>query len=274
MTDLVRALTIAGSDSGGGAGIQADLKTFTAFGVYGLSVITAVTAQNTLGVQAVHAVPLDIVEAQIASVMADIGAQASKTGMLASADVVELVAHCARRFAIANLVVDPVMLAKDGSSLLGDDALGAVRMNLFPVAEVVTPNLPEAEVLTGRSIRDIGDMRVAARALRALGPRWVVVKGGHLPDSEDAVDLVYDGEEFTELRVPRVAARGVHGTGCTFSAAIASALALGCPPIQAIGRAKAYVTAAIASATPIGSGHSPPNHLAGVSSIWGAGTAE
>jgi len=263
-----RALTIAGSDSGGGAGIQADLKTFAAFGVFGMSAITAVTAQNTVGVQAVHGVPLDIIESQLESVMSDIGADAAKTGMLGTVEVVELVAKCVLGLGIPNLVVDPVMVAKSGDVLLSESAREAVRTALLPLATVVTPNLPEAEALIGRPVRNVDEMRAAARELHGLGVRWVIVKGGHLPESEDAVDLVYDGRDFTELRAPRTPSRNTHGTGCTFSAAIAAGLAAGREPLDAIRSAKAYISAAIESAPEIGHGHGPTNHLTGVISSW------
>jgi hydroxymethylpyrimidine/phosphomethylpyrimidine kinase len=263
-----RALTIAGSDSGGGAGIQADLKSFMAFGVYGTCAVTAVTAQNTLGVQAVHAVPAAIVEAQIESVMSDIGLDAAKTGMIASADLVELVAACVRRLGIPNLVVDPVMVATSGDSLVTDDTREALTRCLFPVAAVVTPNLPEAELLVGGTITGGAEMRDAARELHDLGPALVVIKGGHAEESDDAVDLVYDGLEYVELRARRVKTTSTHGTGCTFSAATAAGLALGRAPIEAIRGAKNYVTAAIASAEPLGAGHGPTNHRAGLRGGW------
>lgn len=265
---LKRALTIAGSDSGGGAGIQADLKTFMAFGVFGMSAITAVTAQNTVGVQAVHPVPLRIIEAQLASVMSDIGADAAKTGMLGTADIVELVAACVRRLGIPNLVVDPVMVAKSGDTLLAADARDALRRSLLPLATVVTPNLPEAATLLGGRVETPEEMRAAAHELHALGVGWVVVKGGHLPESEDALDLAFDGVTFTELRSPRTRSRNTHGTGCTFSAAIAAGLAAGRPPLEAITAAKAYITAAIGRAPQIGHGHGPTNHLVGQTSRW------
>lgn len=265
-----RALTIAGSDSGGGAGIQADLKTFAAFGIYGMSAITAITAQNTIGVQAVHPVPLAMIEAQLTSVMSDIGADAAKTGMLGTADVVELVSTLIGRLGIPNLVVDPVMVAKSGDTLLAADARSAVRAVLLPQAMVVTPNLPEAETLLGRPVHDLRTMREAARELFELGTRWVVVKGGHLPAEEDAIDLVYDGATFTELRSRRTQSGNTHGTGCTFSAAIAAGLAAGRQPLDAIRIAKEYITAAIETAPRIGHGHGPTNHLTGVTSRWSA----
>jgi hydroxymethylpyrimidine/phosphomethylpyrimidine kinase len=263
-----RALTIAGSDSGGGAGIQADLKTFMAFGVFGMSAITAVTAQNTVAVTAIQPLSLAVIEAQLAAVMEDIGADAAKTGMLGTADVVELVAACVRRLGIRNLVVDPVMVAKSGDALLKEDARDAVRGALLPVATVVTPNLPEAAFLAGHPVRDLPEMRDAARSLRDLGVPWVVVKGGHLPAEQDAVDLLYDGTTFTELRTARTASKNTHGTGCTFSAAIAAALARGATPTDAVSRAKAFISAAIASAPNLGHGHGPTNHQTGLDSPW------
>ncbi len=268
MNPIGKALTIAGSDNSGGAGIQADLKTFTAFGVYGMSAITAVTAQNTLGVLGFQEISLDLIAAQIDSIVSDIGVDAAKTGMLASAAIVALVADKVREHCITNLVVDPVMRAKSGDPLLAEDAQEAVRTLLLPRALVVTPNAPEAEALTGRRIETLAAMRAAARELHAMGVRWVVVKGGHLPFEGDAVDVVYDGHEFTELRAPRYPTKNTHGTGCTFSAAIAAGLAKGWSPLAAITRAKEYVSRAIATALDIGHGHGPTNHLVGLSSEW------
>ncbi len=268
MQPIAKALTIAGSDNSGGAGIQADLKTFTAFGVYGMTAITAVTAQNTQGVLGFDEVSLDLIAAQIDSVVSDIGVDAAKTGMLASAAIVALVADKVREHGITNLVVDPVMRAKSGDPLLAEDAQEAVRTLLLPRALVVTPNAPEAEALTGRRIETLADMRVAARDLHAMGVRWVVVKGGHLPFEGDAVDVVYDGHAFTELRAPRYPTKNTHGTGCTFSAAIAAGLAKGREPLAAIARAKEYVSRAIETALEIGHGHGPTNHLVGVTSEW------
>ncbi len=268
MSSIRRALTIAGSDSGGGAGIQADLKTFSAFGVFGTSAITAITAQNTIGVQGVLAIPLEMIERQLTSVMSDIGTDAAKSGMLGSADVVELVATCVQRLQIPNLVVDPVMVAKSGDSLLAPEAQSALRTRLLPLATVLTPNLPEAEALTGKPVRNLTEMREAARELHDLGVAWVVVKGGHLPAQDDAIDLVYDGTTFTELRSPRTHSGNTHGTGCTFSAAIAAGLAAGATPLDAIKQAKQFITVAIATAPQLGHGHGPTNHLAGVTSRW------
>ena len=265
---IARALSIAGSDSGGGAGIQADLKTFSAFGVFGMTAVTAVTAQNTTGVQAAMELPLDLVEAQLRSVAGDIGVDAAKTGMLSSASLVGRVAELVRELAIPNLVVDPVMIAKGGHPLLAEDAVASVRDALMPLARVVTPNLHEAAALAGRPVATLDDARAAARELRSADGQVVVIKGGHLDDQADAVDVVFDGRELRELRSPRHATRNTHGTGCTFSAAIAAGLARGRDPIASIERAKAYVEAAIAASLDLGAGHGPTNHLVGQESPW------
>ncbi len=265
---MKKALTIAGSDSGGGAGIQADLKTFMAFGVYGMSAITALTAQNTLGVQGIFDVSPGFVRKQIESVMTDIGADAAKTGMLSNAGVVRTVAEAARAFRIPNLVVDPVMVAKSGDPLLAEDARQAIRDELLPLAMVITPNIFEAEALLGRTIRDLDAMRVAARELKTIGCRWVVLKGGNLDIESRAVDVVYDGRELVLLASPRWESRNTQGTGCTFASAIAAGLARGMAPMEAIRQAKDYVTEAIRTGFPIGGGHGPANHLTGVSSRW------
>ena len=268
MQPSAKALTIAGSDNSGGAGIQADLKTFTAFGVYGMSVITAVTAQNTCGVIGFEEVSHALIAAQIDSVMTDIGTDAAKTGMLAGAPIVRLVAEKVREHRIPHLVVDPVMLAKSGDALLAPEAQEAVRTLLLPLAEVATPNAPEAEALTGRRIEGLEDMRAAARDLHAMGVRWVVVKGGHIPFEGDAVDVVFDGREFTELRSPRYPTKNTHGTGCTFASAITAGLARGRDPLAAIRRAKQYVSRAIETSLAIGHGHGPTNHLVDVTTPW------
>ncbi len=268
MQPVATALSIAGSDNSGGAGIQADLKTFTAFGVYGMSAITAVTSQNTCGVTGFETVSLPLIEAQVRTVVDDIGVRAAKTGMLATTAIVELVAGLVKELRIPNLVVDPVMIAKSGDPLLAREAQEAVRATLLPVAMVVTPNTPEAEALTGLAIRTRDHMRAAARALHAMGPRWVVVKGGHIEDEREAVDVVFDGDTFTELRSPRFATPNTHGTGCTFSAAIAAGLAKGRAPLEAIGQAKRYIARAIETSLAIGHGHGPTNHLVDVASDW------
>jgi hydroxymethylpyrimidine/phosphomethylpyrimidine kinase len=253
------ALTIAGSDSGGGAGIQADLKTFSALGVFGMSAVTAITAQNTLGVTAVHEIPAEIVAAQIDAVVTDIGVDAAKTGMISNSEIIRGVAAKVREHGISTLVVDPVMVATSGDRLLREDAVEALRTELLPLATVVTPNLPEAAVLTGREVSSLEGMREAARAIVGLGVRSVLVKGGHLDG--DAVDLFYDGSAFTELPGRRIQTTSTHGTGCTLASAIAALLARGEPLESAIGNAKVYVTAAIERAYPIGHGHGPVHHF-------------
>ena len=263
-----RALTIAGSDSGGGAGIQADLKTFMAFGVYGMSAVTALTAQNTVGVQGIFEVSPAFVRMQIESVMADIGADAAKTGMLGSEAIVRTVAEAVREFRIPNLVVDPVMVAKGGDPLLAPDACLALRTVLVPLASVLTPNIPEAEALLGRRIEGLEGMKKASRELRELGCRWVVLKGGHLEGDPEAVDILSDGERLHLLRAPRLQTRNTHGTGCTFASAIAAGLARGRAVPDAVRRAKEYVTEAIRSGIALGRGHGPTNHLAGVPGRW------
>jgi hydroxymethylpyrimidine/phosphomethylpyrimidine kinase len=254
-----RAFTIAGSDSGGGAGIQADLKTFAAYGVYGAAAITAVTAQNTVAVTRIQEIDPDVVAAQIDAVLEDIGADAVKTGMMGSAPILLAVAAALERHRAPNLVVDPVMISKSGAALLRDDAVPVLVSRLLPLADVVTPNLPEAERLTGRRIDSDAARRDAARRIRDLGPRIVVLKGGH-DTGPTVVDLVYDGSAFEELRADRVATRSTHGTGCTFSAAIAAGLALGLTARDAIARARAYISAALLAAPGLGRGAGPLGH--------------
>jgi hydroxymethylpyrimidine/phosphomethylpyrimidine kinase len=254
------ALTIAGSDSGGGAGIQADLKTFAAHGVYGTSALTAVTAQNTLGVSAWEAVSTQLVVAQIEAVVADIGADAVKTGMLANASTVRAVADTVRRLRLRNLVVDPVMIAKGGDRLLEPTAVDALRTDLLPLAHVVTPNIPEAEVLSGMTIRSPDEMREAGGRIQALGPRVVLVKGGHL-EGDQSIDIAVTADGTEAFRADRLATRHTHGTGCTLASAIAAGLALGLTEMESIGRAKTYVTDAIRRAPGIGRGHGPLGHL-------------
>ena len=252
-------MTIAGSDSGGGAGIQADLKTFAALGVYGTSVLTAVTAQNTLGVTGVHEIPVDIVAAQIEAVISDIGADSVKTGMLSSSAIVETVARELDRFRVGRLVVDPVMVAKSGDRLLREDAVAALRQSLLPLATVVTPNIPEAESLADMTIGSGGDARRAAEKIVGMGAGSVVIKGGHLPGPP--VDLFYDGREFREFKASRIETRNTHGTGCTFASAIAAGLAKGLDVMDAVGAAKEYVTEAIQHSFDLGHGHGPLNHF-------------
>ena len=260
-----RVLTIAGSDSGGGAGIQADLKTITLLGSYGMSAITALTAQNTCGVSAIHAVPPEFVSAQIEAVLSDIGTDTIKTGMLLNAGIIAVVAAAIERHALL-AVVDPVMIAKGGASLLQDEALVALRTKLIPQAYLLTPNLPEAEALTGLAIRNEAEMARAARALQELGAAHVLLKGGHLAGDE-AIDLLLCSDQLHRFATPRLATPHTHGTGCTLAAAIATFLAQGWPLPAAVGRAKSYLTAAIASALPLGSGHGPVNHWQGAQSF-------
>ena len=252
-------LTVAGSDSGGGAGIQADLRTFAAHGVHGTSAITAVTAQNSVAVLDWVALDPRMVVAQMEAVASDMPVAAAKTGMLATAAIVSAVAAALERLRLPLVVVDPVMVAKSGDRLLDRDAETAYRERLLPLATVVTPNLPEAESLLGRPVRTLAEMREAARALRAMGPRAVVVKGGHLEG--DAVDVFWDGERMEDLSAPRIATKNTHGTGCTYSAAIAARLALGDSLLDAVRGAKAYLTEAIRRSYSVGRGHGPVDHL-------------
>jgi hydroxymethylpyrimidine/phosphomethylpyrimidine kinase len=253
----MRVLTVAGSDSGGGAGIQADLKTMLACGVHGMSVVTAVTAQNSLGVQGIWELPVEAVSAQLAAVLDDIGVDAVKTGMLGSPELVTTVADRLRRIS-APVVVDPVCVSKHGDALLPPSALEAVRTELIPLAAVVTPNLDEVEQLTGVVVQREQHLRRAADAMLALGPRWVLVKGGHLDG--DAVDLLTDGTDEHLLRAPRLDNRHTHGTGCTLASAIASRLALGDDVVTAVSHAKSYVTGAIAAGFALGAGIGPVDH--------------
>jgi hydroxymethylpyrimidine/phosphomethylpyrimidine kinase len=257
---MVTALTIAGSDSGGGAGIQADLKTFAAHGVYGTSAIAALTAQNTVAVTGVHPVPPEFVALQIETVASDIRVDAVKTGMLATPDVVEAVADAISRLALPNVVVDPVMVAKSGDQLLAEAAVDRVRRLLLPRAAVVTPNRMEAEVLTGHAVVSRAQARDAARRLVALGAKAAVVKGGHF-DELDVIDLLYDGAEFHEFRHERQQTRHTHGTGCTFAAAIAANLALGHSLGDSVERAADYLAGAIRHGLAIGKGHGPLDHF-------------
>jgi hydroxymethylpyrimidine/phosphomethylpyrimidine kinase len=254
------ALTIAGSDSGAGAGIQADLKTFAAHGVYGTSAITAVTAQNTLGVTAWEAVSADLVTAQIEAVEGDIGIDAVKTGMLANAAIVEAVSAAIASLDLGNVVVDPVMVAKGGDRLLDLEAIGAIKAELLKHATIATPNIPEAEVLAEMRIQTVADMRTAGRRILELGPRVVVVKGGHL-EGPESIDLVCSTEGAFELRGPRLPGPHTHGTGCTFAAAIAANLALGETVERALHAAREYLEGAIRHAPGIGRGHGPLNHF-------------
>jgi hydroxymethylpyrimidine/phosphomethylpyrimidine kinase len=257
------AMTIAGSDSGGGAGIQADLKTFAALGVYGTSALTAVTAQNTLAVTAVHEIPTDAIAAQIDAVVTDIGVDAVKTGMLSSSAVIECVAASLAKYSglpgVHRLVVDPVMVSKSGDSLMQREAISTLRSRLLPLAAMVTPNIPEAEALTGLTIVNDQDVRDAAKAIINMGAKAVVVKGGHREGP--ATDLFYDGSDFREFTAPRIDTSNTHGTGCTFASAVAAGLAKGLEPVEAVGQAKDYVTEAIRNSFSVGGGHGPLNHF-------------
>jgi len=261
MTSTIRtALTIAGSDSGGGAGIQADLKTFAAHRVYGMSALTAITAQNTVGVTSALALPADLVIAQMEAVASDIHVHATKTGMLASAAIVEAVAAAIAELELPLVVVDPVMVAKSGDRLLDEDALTAMKRELLPRALVVTPNIPEAEVLSGQRITSLAEAREAARVIHGFGAGAVVIKGGHANGAE-LVDLLFDGRAFHEFRTPRLETRNTHGTGCTFASAVAARLALGSPLAEAVSGAQTYVAGAIRHGLALGRGHGPLDHF-------------
>lgn len=258
---IPRVLTVAGSDSGGGAGIEADIKTVTVLGGYAMAAITSVTAQNTLGVTGIYDMTPEAVARQMDAVLEDIGADAAKTGMLSSAPIVEAVAEALRRHAVPNLVVDPVMVAKSGDSLLREDACHALKTQLLPLAALVTPNVPEAEALTGLPVDGADGIQAALEALHALGPRFVLLKGGHLP-GEDAADYLFDGERTRIYATRRIHTKNTHGTGCTYSAAIAAHLAAGCAMPEAVRLAKDYLTGAIqhSDALGLGSGHGPLHH--------------
>ena len=256
---MKKLLTIAGSDSSGGAGIQADLKTFSAHGVFGMSVITAVTAQNTQGVFAVQEITPEVIAAQIDAIFDDIEVDAVKIGMVANVETIAVIAAKLRHYGAKNIVVDPVMISKSGYHLLRCEAEQALMNSLLPLADLVTPNIPEAEVLTERKIVSLVDMEQAAKQIFAMGPKQVLVKGGHLVD--DATDIFYDGKNFHHLTAQRIITRNTHGTGCTLSSAIAANLALGFPVTEAVQQAKAYVTLAIEHSLNIGKGNGPTHHF-------------
>lgn len=260
------ALTVAGSDSGGGAGIQADLKTFHAFGVYGTSAITAVTAQDTLGVKAIHPVPAELVAAQIIAVANDLRPAACKTGMLAGASIINAVSTALRETGVSPIVVDPVVAAASGDPLLEDEAVATLREELLPLALLITPNLDEAEILTGSPVRTEGEMRTAAEALVGLGGAAVLVKGGHL-EGDEVVDVFFDGEGWREWRSPRLPARGSHGTGCTLSAAVTAGLAMGQPLGESVDRAICFTRQAIRDGLDLGSGSGPLSHWVDIGSL-------
>ena len=257
---MKRVLAIAGSDSGGGAGIQADLKAITLLGGYGMTVITALTAQNTVGVQAIVELPLDFIERQIDSVVSDIGVDAVKTGMLSSSEIVSLVARKIRQYKLKRVVIDPVMVAKSGDPLLKQEARTALREELIPLSLLVTPNLPEAAELCGFDVRDPEMMRQAARRIHEMGARHVLVKGGHL--HEESVDILFDGRDFHEYGGARILTKNTHGTGCTFASAIATELAKGSSVTESVRRAKDFMTTAIRFSLPLGRGHGPTNPYA------------
>ena len=265
---IPRALTIAGSDSGGGAGIQIDLKVFTLLGVWGMSAVTAITAQNTLGVFGIHNLPADAIAEQIDAVVTDIGVDALKTGMLSIPEHVRVVVRKVTEHRLDNLVVDPVMVAKSGARLIGDDARAVLRDELLPLATIVTPNIPEAEVLTGVRIGDLDDMREAASRIVALGAHAVLVKGGHMVlaaagDGERVADIFYDGHQCIEFSGPKFYTKNTHGTGCSLSAAIAAELAKGRTLLEAVRTGRKYIEAAIAGSLSLGGGHGPTNPWSG-----------
>ena len=256
---MKKALTMAGSDSGGGAGIQADLKTFAAHGVFGMSVITAITAQNTLGVTAVQDVLPEMIEAQIAAIFEDMGADAVKIGMVSKPETIRILAAGLRKYQAQLVVVDPVMISKSGFHLLQPEAEQVLVTELLPLATIATPNIPEAEVLLQRKISTLAEMETAARDIQALGPQAVLLKGGHR--HEDATDILFDGQNCIRLEAPRVLTKNTHGTGCTLSSAITANLARNMTVAEAVAAAKRYITTAIEHALPIGKGVGPTNHF-------------
>ena len=258
---LFKALTIAGSDSGAGAGIQADLKTFASLGVFGSSVLTAVTAQNTVEVAAIAEVPEEVVIAQIDTVLEDIGANAIKTGMLSGKAIIQNTADRLEAWGVPHLVVDPVMISKTGVPLLQPDAMRALVKDLLPHATIITPNVPEAQELSKREIRTPEDAQDAAKAIRELGPDIVIVKGGHM-EGPAAIDLVYIDDDFIPIEGERIQTKNTHGTGCTFSAAITAFLAMGIDQLESIQLAKRYIENSLRHSYAIGEGHSPVNHFA------------
>jgi len=254
-------LTIAGSDSSGGAGIQADIKAMQANGVYAATIVTAVTAQSTVAVESAFDLPVDLIAAQIDAVAGDMQISATKTGMLSSAEIIAVVADGIRRHSLRPLVVDPVMISKSGFALLADNAVEVLKKELFPLAVLLTPNAHEAERLTGIKVDSLAAAREAARVIHRMGPENVLVKGGHISSEADAVDILFDGERFEVYRAERLDARNTHGTGCTYSSAIAAHLANGCTLVDAVAAAKRYVTEAIRHGLDIGKGHGPTDHF-------------
>lgn len=256
---MKNVLTIAGSDSCGGAGIQADLKTFSAHGTYGMSVITAVTAQNTMGVFDVHDIPAEIVGSQLKAVLDDIEVAAIKIGMVSIIKTIEVIAEKLNIYKSNNIVLDPVMISKSDCNLLDPSAIAALKEKLLPLATITTPNIPEAEVLTGLKIETLADMEKAAKAIFNMGPTYVLVKGGHL--STDSTDILFDGKNFHYFEAKRIATKNTHGTGCTLSSSIAANLANGMEITEAVKASKEYITTAIMHALPLGKGVGPTNHF-------------
>jgi hydroxymethylpyrimidine/phosphomethylpyrimidine kinase len=266
---MKRILTIAASDSSGGAGIQADIKTITLLGEFAMSAVTALTAQNTVSVQAIHPVPVPFIENQLDAVLQDIGVDSVKTGMLFNRDIVEVVAAKLKHYNIASIIVDPVMKSKGGNTLLEVDAIEALKKRLFPLALMITPNLAEASELTGSPVDSITKMKEAAKKLIDMGPQNVLIKGGHLPG--DCLDILYDGQTFLELSKPRIETSNTHGTGCTYAAAIATEIAKGFSPGEAANKAKDFIHTAIKFSVPLGKGHGPTNpyaHTSRNAQIW------
>ena len=261
MTKPVKVLCIGGSDSSGGAGIQADLKAVSACGCYGLTVVTAVTVQNTRGVQTIHPVPQKFIVAHLDAVLTDIGADALKTGMLLTAGAVLSVAGKIKEYALKNVVVDPVMVAKGGHYLMQENACKALIDKLLPLAFVITPNIPEAESLCGLRIKSLDSMKKAAVLIHKMGPKNVLIKGGHLPGGKhsDVIDILYDGNRYYEFTASRIDTKDTHGTGCTFASLLAAGLANGMNIVQAAGQAKSIVTEAIVNSLRMGKGHGPVN---------------
>ncbi|WP_340034400.1 bifunctional hydroxymethylpyrimidine kinase/phosphomethylpyrimidine kinase [Paenibacillus sp. FSL H3-0302] len=270
---ISKALTIAGSDSGGGAGIQADLKTFQELSVYGMSVLTAVTAQNTLGVQGVYPVTLEAIDQQLDSIGLDLQPDAVKTGMLFNSDIIRIVADKIKYYGWSNLVIDPVMVAKGGSTLLLQEAVQSLISHLLPLALVTTPNIPEAEMITKMTISTIEERKKAAKIIHGMGSKYVVLKGGHDTSTTAVTDLLYDGQEYTLLESSRIQTRHTHGTGCTYSAAVTAELAKGKSVAEAIQTAKAFIQAAIEDELGIGAGHGPTNHFAYQNRLRGINSA-
>ncbi len=262
-----KVLTVAGSDSGGGAGIQADLKTFAALRVYGTSAITAVTAQNTSSVTGVHTLPAEFVVKQVEAVVEDIGVDALKTGMLANSDIIKAIAGVVKKYSLGPLVVDPVMVAQSGDVLMEKEAITALREELLPLAAIVTPNLDEAAILAGGDVKTLEDMKSAARTIFSLGPEWVLIKGGHMAGST-VTDILYDGSEYSYFSSQRLDVTNTHGSGCTYAAAIAAMLTRKPSVPEAVGQAREYLLAALAEGVDIGLGSGPLHHFAHYYREW------